>query len=134
MHASLPGHIATILQAERRAGAAIGDFIIDLSVLEQSSCCDNTCLRELASFGETSLFRNGDLSKFASLPAATRTQFRKTLIDWLSDGNSPLFNDTSQNETVFIPMKDATMHLPFDIRGFTDFSCADIHVDNVSVE
>ncbi|KAJ4152184.1 hypothetical protein NW765_017693 [Fusarium oxysporum] len=131
--ANIPfGIFSTPNKAERRAGAAIGDFIIDLSVLEQSSCCDNTCLRDLASLGETSLFRNGDLSRFSSLPAVTRTQFWKTLIDWLSDGNSPLFNDASRNEAVFIPMKDATMHLPFDIRGFTDFSCADVHVDNCS--
>ncbi|KAJ4152168.1 hypothetical protein NW765_017677 [Fusarium oxysporum] len=110
--ANIPfGIFSTPNKAERRAGAAIGDFIIDLSVLEQSSCCDNTCLRDLASLG-----RN----------------FGRLLIDWLSDGNSPLFNDASRNEAVFIPMKDATMHLPFDIRGFTDFSCADVHVDNCS--
>ncbi|KAJ0137566.1 Uncharacterized protein HZ326_19480 [Fusarium oxysporum f. sp. albedinis] len=78
------------------------------------------------------VFQDGDLSKFARLPVVTRRAFRNTVIGWLSDEMSPLFGDASGTERIFLPMADATMHLPFEIQAFTDFMCSDVHVKNGS--
>ncbi|EKJ79081.1 hypothetical protein FPSE_00682 [Fusarium pseudograminearum CS3096] len=125
------GIFTTPQEVERRAGVAIGDFIIDLSSLERT-LLDDACFNMLKNLSGAPVFQDGDLSKFASLRAVTRRAFRNTLIGWLSDEMSPLFDNASRTERIFVPMADATMHLPFEIQAFTDFMCSDVHVENCS--
>ncbi|KAH6884446.1 putative 2-hydroxyhepta-2,4-diene-1,7-dioate isomerase [Thelonectria olida] len=132
--ASLPyGIFSTSHNAEKRVGAAIGDSIIDLRSLESSSSF-RAILPGLENGNNGgSIFKCSDLSKFAAFPASKRKQFRQKLIDWLNDGTSPLFQDAALNMAAFVPMKDATMHSPFKIGGFTDFMCSDTHINNCSI-
>ncbi|KAM5353721.1 hypothetical protein ACJ41O_000371 [Fusarium nematophilum] len=120
------GVFTTADDFEKRVGVAIGDSIIDLSVLEQPWL--DVAFGRLKRTCKAPLFRGGDLGKVASLPAASRTELRETLANWLQDPNSPLFRDAS----VFVAMEDAIMHLPFAIRSFTDFMCSDVHIANCS--
>lgn len=129
--ASRCGWIATTLQDEKHVGVAIGDFIIDLSTLERC-CLDEMIIKSLKHWSKDPLFQDGDLAKFASMPAVTRREWRETLISWLNDPKSPLFDNTARNAAIFVAMQDAIMHLPFVIRAFTDFMCADVHIENVS--
>lgn len=114
-------------QLAKRAGAAIGDLVIDLQVLEQSNL-----LKDLLGDEARSIFGSGDLNLFASLPRVIRQQVRLQLIQWLQDQESPLFNDRGLNESVFVPMEEALMHMPMSTSEFTDFMCADVHVNNVN--
>ncbi|KAH6957409.1 putative 2-hydroxyhepta-2,4-diene-1,7-dioate isomerase [Fusarium avenaceum] len=125
------GIFTTPQKIERRAGVAIGDFILDLSSLERTLLNDG-CFNRLKRVSEAPVFQDGDLSKFASLPVVTRRAFRNTLIDWLSDKMSPLFDNAARTARIFIPIADATMHLPFKIPAFTDFMCSDVHIENCS--
>lgn len=112
-------------------GVAIGGFILDLSSIERSYAFKAILEGPENSCNGSSIFRSGDLGNLATLPASTRKRLRQQLIDWLSDRNSPLFQDATMNMTTFVPMKDATMHMPFKIGGFSDFMCSDVHVANV---
>ncbi|GFF77355.1 fumarylacetoacetase [Aspergillus lentulus] len=129
--ASLPyGIFSTSHCEEKRVGVAIGDSILDLSVIERSPGFKVILQRFENGHNGRSTFSSGDLGNFAALPAPTRQRFRQQLIDWLNNHNSPLFQDASLNTAAFVPMKDAMMHLPFKIGGFSDFSCSDVHVSN----
>lgn len=110
---------------------AIGDFVLDLSAIE-GSIAFKTILEDLnpGCKGDFT-FQSEDLGAYASLPAPTQKRVRQQLIDWLTDCNSPLFQDNSLKMGAFVPMNDVTMHLPFKIGAFADFMCSDVHVDNV---
>ncbi|KAF4459431.1 2-hydroxyhepta-24-diene-17-dioate isomerase [Fusarium albosuccineum] len=130
--ANLPhGIFSTSAKDDKRVGVAVGDFIIDLSTLERF-CLDEKMFKSLQHLGKDSVFQDGDLAKFASLPAVTRQEWRETLITWLNDPESPLFDNAAVNAAIFVAMEDAIMHLPFVIRAFTDFMCADVHIENCS--
>ncbi|GKU06730.1 fumarylacetoacetate hydrolase [Fusarium langsethiae] len=127
--ANLPfGVFSTATNKRKHIGVAIGDFIIDLSSLEHH--LDD---KSFECLGTNPVFQNGDLERFASLPAATRRAWRETMISWLNDPESLLFKSESANITAFVAMKDAIMHLPFAIGAFTDFMCSDVHVENCSI-
>ncbi|KAH7139962.1 putative 2-hydroxyhepta-2,4-diene-1,7-dioate isomerase [Dactylonectria estremocensis] len=126
------GVFSTLQKPQKRVGAAIGEAIIDLSVLERSGRLNACLYSDQSSRDAGSIFEQDSLNKFASLPLSTRCHVRHTLIEWLGSPESPLFSDSSSDEDVFVPMKSAKMHLPFGIGAFTDFMCADTHVSNCS--
>ncbi|KAJ6151373.1 hypothetical protein N7470_007967 [Penicillium chermesinum] len=111
---------------------AIGDFILDLSLLERSSILKAILQGHECGHNGRFIFTSEDLGNFAKVPTVIRKRLRQQLINWLSDPTSPLFQDATLNEATFVPMRDATMHLPFKIGGFSDFMCSDVHVDNCS--
>ncbi|KAH8683788.1 putative 2-hydroxyhepta-2,4-diene-1,7-dioate isomerase [Ilyonectria robusta] len=126
------GVFSTLQQPRRRVGVAIGEVILDLSILERSGRLDGCLPNGQSSHDSGSIFGQDSLNKFASFPALARRHLRETIIEWLGYPDSPLFQDTSSDGQVVVPMKDAQMHLPFRIGGFTDFMCADVHVENCS--
>lgn len=112
-------------------GVAIGDFILDLSSVERSPILKAILQGHECGDNSRFIFNSEDLGSFATVPTVMRKRFHQQLINWLSDPNSPLFQDATLNEVAFVPMRDATMHLPFKIGGFSDFMCSDVHVANV---
>ncbi|KXJ86991.1 putative 2-hydroxyhepta-2,4-diene-1,7-dioate isomerase [Microdochium bolleyi] len=127
------GIFSTVDNAERRVGVAIGDHVVDISVLEESSFLDDIGLHHpITDLRNSSIGRHDDLGGIAALPAQTRSQLRHGLQSWLGNSVSPLFTDASLNERAFVSRAAATMHRPFNIPNFTDFMCADVHVDNCS--
>jgi hypothetical protein len=50
----------------------------------------------------------------------------------LGDASSQLFADDELNQAAFYPLTEVQMHLPMSIAEFTDFSCYEEHVGNVS--
>ncbi|KAH8724211.1 putative 2-hydroxyhepta-2,4-diene-1,7-dioate isomerase [Phaeosphaeriaceae sp. PMI808] len=117
-------------EPETRVGAAIGEFIIDLSVLEQSDQLEHCFPDREKGHRTESIFARPNLNCFAALGAPLRRQIRQTLIDWLRDERSPLFEVNLMRDNVFVPMEHVQMHLPFNIGSFTDFMCSDVHVEN----
>ncbi|KAJ5249284.1 hypothetical protein N7468_000735 [Penicillium chermesinum] len=130
--ASLPYGIFSTSYRDKRVGVAIGDFILDLSSLERSSILKAILQGHECGHNGRFIFTSEDLGNFAKVPTVIRKRLRQQLINWLSDPTSPLFQDATLNEATFVPMRDATMHLPFKIGGFSDFMCSDVHVDNCS--
>ncbi|KAF4415122.1 2-hydroxyhepta-24-diene-17-dioate isomerase [Fusarium acutatum] len=76
------------------------------------------------------VFTGPYLNDFAALPTTDRNQVRATLIDHLSNANSPLFTNTELANEAFIPLKNVQMHMPVHVSGYSDFFGSYVHAEN----
>ena len=133
--------ILTLWQPRPRVGIAIGDYILDLSCLEEEGIFQDLLLHEEVPKGwnpddsgtKNPIFAQTSLNSFAALPKETRSAIRNKIIDILQEGNSTLFSDPVFNNEAFYEQCKVQMHLPMQVGDFTDFSCSRTHVDNVSL-
>lgn len=109
-----------------RIGVAIGDFILDLSVLE-----DNGLLKN--SSGEKNLFNRNSLNLFMSQDRKVWKEIRTQLQRLLSEDNADLRDKKELRQEAFIPMDDAIMCLPVEIGDYTDFYSSKEHATNVGI-
>ncbi|KAH8585288.1 hypothetical protein B0O99DRAFT_531291, partial [Bisporella sp. PMI_857] len=115
----------------KRVGTAIGDYILDVALLESHGLF-TACSIPRYNSPLSSIFNQSILNGFAAMPAVKRSAVRKTIIALLSDKNSELFKDPMLNSEAFFKMQDAQMHLPMRVGDFSDFMCSRTHVDNCS--
>lgn len=108
-------------------GVAIGDFVLDLSVLEHKGIFRKTNL------GEKIVFESGSLNKFMSTGRETWKQVRAVLQTILSDDNPLLRDNADLHKIALIPMKDVNMCLPAEIGDYTDFYSSKEHATNVGI-
>jgi fumarylacetoacetase len=109
----------------RRAGVAIGDFVLDLSVLEQRE------LLPALSDGQRPIFAQPTLNPFMALGYDAWQQVRQT-IQHLLDANTPtLRDDTALRQRALHPRTDITLHLPAEVGDYTDFYSSKEHANNV---
>lgn len=109
-----------------RVGTAIGEFILDLSVLE-----DNGLLKN--SSGEKNLFNRSSLNLFMSQDKKVWKEIRTQLQSLLSEENSTLKDNKELRQEAFIEMQDAIMCLPVEIGDYTDFYSSKEHATNVGI-
>jgi fumarylacetoacetase len=114
---SLPGEA-------RRCGVAIGDLIVDLAELERAgvfALCE----------GATVFDRPG-LNAFMALGSAKWAGVRERLTDLLAvDRDRTLRDNSTLRSRALKPLRDARLHLPFAVSGYTDFYSARHHASNV---
>jgi fumarylacetoacetase len=112
---NLPLCIFSAEGLERRAGVAIGDFLLDLPAI--SEALEDAWTEELA---------QPVLNAFLSLGRGARVALRKRLSELLSD-------ETKRGalEGALIGQSEATMHLPTLIGDYTDFYVGIHHATNV---
>lgn len=108
---------------ERHIGVALGDWVIDLAVLEKHGFLK-------IKVGET-FFNQPTLNKFIEAGKANWSKVRQELQDLLSVDNPTLRDDATLLEKAFIKQVDVTMHLPVNISGYTDFYSSKEHATNV---
>ena len=106
---------------------AIGDFIIDLSVLEHKGLFKKTNL------GNKTVFDKNSLNPFMAQGRETWRQVRALLQTILSDENPLLRDDSELRKKVIIPMSDVEMCLPVKIGDYTDFYSSKEHATNVGI-
>jgi len=108
-----------------RVGVAIGDFIVDLSVLEE--------LRHFQSseFGDEKIFSQDSLNGFLVLGRPAWRKTREILQHLLSAETPTLRDDARLCESVFHAQKDVVMKLPVRIGNYTDFYSSYHHAHNV---
>jgi len=106
-----------------RVGVAIGDQVLDLSVLEQAG------LLEPAP-GER-LFNRATLNAFIEHGPDTWARARQTLSELLRAENPRLRDDARLRARAFAPQAAAKMLLPLAISGYTDFYSSKEHATNV---
>jgi fumarylacetoacetase len=106
-----------------RVGVAIGDQVLDLSVLEQAG------LLEPAP-GER-LFNRGTLNAFIERGPETWARTRAALSELLRAENARLRDDARLRARAFAPQAAAKMLLPLAIPGYTDFYSSKEHATNV---
>ncbi len=114
---SLPGQAA-------RCGVAIGDFVLDLAVLEQVG---------LLTVGRDGpVFSNDALNDFMALGQQAWHRVRAQLTTLLSvGGDARLQQNMSLQAKALVPLAQVQMHMPFAVRGYTDFYAGRHHAFNV---
>ena len=105
--------------------SAIGDYVIDLYVLDETGFFDGPLL------SNQFVFQDSTLNYFMSLGKPAWQEARKTLQSLLSADNHNLRDDHGFREQLFIPQEEVNMVLPVQIGDYTDFYSSEQHARNV---
>ncbi|KAK2164140.1 hypothetical protein LSH36_68g07093 [Paralvinella palmiformis] len=114
------------LQPQHRIGVAIGDKILDLSVIKH-------LFSGPALNGNQDVFNKSVLNDFMALGYAAWKEARARLQELLSVNCNELKGNGDLMSRAFVPMMSATMHLPAKIGDYTDFYSSIYHATNVGI-
>jgi fumarylacetoacetase len=124
---NLPFGVFQPAQAKPRVGVAIGDLIVDLSVLEELGHFRSSEFRDRHVFSEDSL------NPFLALGRPTWRKAREILQHLLSAETPTLRDDAKLRDQVFHAQNDVLMKLPVRIGNYTDFYSSYHHARNVGM-
>ena len=120
---NLPYGVFAPPQKPPRVGVAIGNEILDLSVLEAAGL--------LPMAKTVPVFNQNSLNAFIALGADVWQQTRSRLQQLLSDTCPDLRDNDTLRKHAFWSQADVTMLLPIEIGGYTDFYSSKEHAYNV---
>ncbi|MCR6735047.1 MAG: fumarylacetoacetase [Afipia sp.] len=108
-----------------RVGVAIGDFVLDLAVLEAAG---------LIRFENASgVFARPSLNAFMALGPKVWSKTRARISELLRHDH-PEFRDNRELRNRALVAQDfAQMHMPIEVQGFTDFYSSKEHATNVGI-
>ena len=109
-------------EGKRRAGVAIGEHVLDLSVLESEG---------LLSLDGGQYFDQSTLNAFIDSGRDNWTQARTTIQTLLSSDCDSLRDNADLQKKALFKQADVIMHLPVQVPGFTDFYSSKEHATNV---
>ncbi|XP_060899062.1 fumarylacetoacetase [Labrus mixtus] len=118
------GIFSTAGNPKHRIGVAIGDQILDLSVVK-------SLFQGPVMSTHQDVFEQTTLNAFMALGCEAWTEVRRTLQVLLAANESTLRDDFSLRSRAFVHQSAATMHLPADIGDYTDFYSSRDHATNV---
>jgi fumarylacetoacetase len=121
---NLPFGIFSIAADSPRAGVAIGDRILDLSMIEEAGL-----LSEM--IGIKKVFNLSRLNDFLLLGKPTWHAVRARLSELLRHDNSTIRDNAALRARALVTIADARMHMPIAIPGYTDFYSSKEHATNV---
>ena len=107
---------------DRRVGVAIGDQILDLTLLEARGVLDP---------GSAPMFEGGSLNVFMAAGKDFWQHVRTQIADLLDASTATLRDDANLRGEALVPMSEATMHLPAHIGDYTDFYSSREHATNI---
>jgi fumarylacetoacetase len=111
------GIFSTRANPNLRVGTRIGDWVVDLSILDEENL-----------FGKRyGLFADSTLNRFMSAGREVWREVRQRLTGLLSSANSPI------KKEALLPIQDVQMHLPVAIGDYTDFYASREHATNVGI-
>jgi fumarylacetoacetase len=110
-----------------RAGTAIGDYILDLSILGEKGLFKKTSL------GNEKVFNEPTLNCFMAREREVWKQVRTVLQTILSEDNPLLRDDEDLKSKALVKITDAQMCLPVEIGDYTDFYSSKEHATNVGL-
>ncbi|RZT39300.1 fumarylacetoacetase [Cupriavidus agavae] len=119
---NLPYGIFSAGNGSPRVGVAIGDQIADLAAL------DDAGLLPAAARGA---FAAPSLNRFIALGQPVWAATRAALGALLAEDGRGLQDDQALRDRALVPMSAATLHLPVEIPGYTDFYSSREHATNV---
>jgi fumarylacetoacetase len=122
---NLPFGVFQPQQAKPRVGVAIGDLIVDLSVLEELGHFRSSEFRDRQVFSEDSL------NAFLALGRPAWRKTREMVQHLLSVETATLRDDSKLRARIFHAQKDVLMKLPVRIGNYTDFYSSYHHAHNV---
>lgn len=120
---NLPYGVFSIGGGDRRIGVAIGDQILDLTLLEATGL--------LRPDAERRVFDRDEINGLMALPQPAWRATRARISQLLEAGHGRLRDDTDLRARALLPMADATLHLPIFVRSYTDFYASKEHATNV---
>lgn len=121
---NLPYGVASIGNQTPVCVSAIGDQIVNLSVLENQGLID--------AGGQKTVFDKPFLNEFMMRGNAAWKSVRRQLTDLLVDGGNPALRENDELKTrVFSSVNKAALTLPFEVAEFTDFYASRHHAMNV---
>jgi fumarylacetoacetase len=103
-----------------RVGVAIGDYVVDLSVLSEAGL--------LPSYG---VFAEPSLNAFIASGHELWSEVRATLQYLLDEETTTLSGNRRLRARALIPVQELTMHLPVAVGDYTDFYSSKQHAINV---
>src|SRR3954447_26930871 len=120
------GIFSTNTDPAPRVGVAIGDQILDLAVLEDTGLliADPTGGR---------VFSWPSLNGFIALGQAVWRETRMSVSELLRHDSPRLRDDQDLRARALPPMAEASLHLPVEIGGYTDFYSSKEHATNVGM-
>jgi fumarylacetoacetase len=110
---------------DARVGVAIGDYIVDLSILEEKGHFN------FAEFQGRRVFSDASLNAFLALGRPAWRKAREILQDLLAAETPTLRDDAALRQRMFYAQKDVVMQLPARIGDYTDFYSSYHHAHNV---
>ena len=117
---NLPYGIFSTAKKHKRAGVAIGNHIIDLSVLFEHSFFEDKI--------HSNVFNQDSLNDFIALGKDIWSFARKKIQDLLNE-ESDFYK--INHDKFLVLQSEATMHLPIKIGDYTDFYSSEEHASNV---
>lgn len=120
---NLPYGIFSVNGGKKKAGIAIGEYIIDLNRLQDYSLLEHSML-------DREIFLSDSLNPFIASGKSVWTYVRERVTELLTDSNSPLIKMQTE---VLIPQSEVKMHLPVQIGNYTDFYSSLEHAINVGI-
>lgn len=108
-----------------RCGVRIGDYVLDLKVLEHEGLFRETAL------GVEHVFCKWALNKFMSKGRAAWQSARQRISELLRHDNPTLRDNAVLRERAMLPIERVTMCLPAEIGDYTDFYSSKHHAFNV---
>ena len=139
---NLPFGIFKPRNAGPRAGVAIGDLILDLSVLEERGHFSDIVAAAVTNgrtrgnlpprtAPATTLFASDSLNAFMALGRPAWKKTREILQNLLSAETATLRDNTELRARAFHKQNEVTMQLPARIGDYTDFYSSYYHAHNV---
>ncbi|HTP45330.1 MAG TPA: fumarylacetoacetase [Casimicrobiaceae bacterium] len=121
---NLPFGLFSTRGEPRRAGVAIGAQVLDLAVLEEAG---------LISVGPPGrrVFDRATLNAFIALGRPAWSRARARIGELLREDRAELRDNATLRARALVPMVEATLHLPVEIPGYTDFYSSKEHATNV---
>uniref|UniRef100_A0A673KC91 Fumarylacetoacetase n=1 Tax=Sinocyclocheilus rhinocerous TaxID=307959 RepID=A0A673KC91_9TELE len=120
------GVFSTPDNPRHRIGVAIGDQILDLSVIKH-------LFNGPALVHHQDVFEQSTLNAFLALGYDAWREARKCLQMLLAAEESMLRDDVSLRSRAFVQQSSAMMHLPAEIGDYTDFYSSRDHATNVGI-
>jgi fumarylacetoacetase len=119
------GVFSTATAPTPRVGVAIGDYVLDLAVLEAEGMIDLTPAFDV--------FPQPSINAFMALGPKIWSRTRARISELLRHDHPQLRDDKFLRERALVPMADVTLHLPIAVAGYTDFYSSKEHATNVGV-
>lgn len=120
---NLPLGVFFVEGGDRHVGTAIGEEILDLTVLEAEGLLSQAVPPEILQATE--------INPLMTQGAAVWRSLRHRLFALLDASNGELRDNNDLRERALVAQVDAVLHLPFFVRSYTDFYASREHATNV---
>lgn len=121
---NLPFGIFKTVTEPPHVGVAIGEYILDLSLLGEAGLFDSIGF-------DTSVFEKHYLNEFIALGKSITNAVRERVSELLEAGNAELRDNKELLAKALLKQSDAQMLMPVQVPNYTDFYSSREHATNV---